>query len=129
MKRGRNMQKEQHVRRMHPPKRELLSVQGTRSASCPAQRGEGQEDRVQDEAGSLELGGPWQDFVIRVVGSHQESGVVRFAFPKDACGCCVETMEGVDAGVQERHAEGLDQTGSYRDGGKGWIGELSMRIK
>ena len=56
MKRGRNMQKEQHVRRMHPPKRELVSVQGTRSASCPAQRGEGQEDRVQDEAGSLELG-------------------------------------------------------------------------
>lgn len=36
-----------------------------------------------------------------------------------------ETTEGVNAEVPERCAEVLDQTGGYRHGRKGWIGQLS----
>ena len=36
-----------------------------------------------------------------------------------------ETTEGVNVGVQERHAEVLDQTGAYRHRRKGWIRQLS----
>lgn len=37
---------------------------------------------------------------------------------------CMEATEGVNAGVQERHAEGVDQTGGHRHIGKGCTGHL-----